>query len=75
MKPRVRPLSNLYYRWGKRLGLDAETVARSLEAQKIIIRIDADHYSESPRNKVPHAEFERLVVDTLLAWKECYGLT
>lgn len=30
MKPRKRPLKNLYYRWGRRFGLDAEEVATAL---------------------------------------------
>jgi hypothetical protein len=61
MRPRIRPLSNLYHRWGRAAGLDAEQVADALEAAGIIERIGPDQYRETTRPKVPKPEFEQLI--------------
>lgn len=46
MKPRIRPVSNLYFRFGQRLGVSGEFVATALEARGIITRIGVDKYQE-----------------------------
>jgi hypothetical protein len=65
MKPRIRPLANLFHRWGAKLGLDAEQVANALEAARLIERIGADSYRETTRERVPREEFERMVSEAL----------
>ncbi len=46
MKPRIRPLSNLYFRWGKKLNMSTEQVAQILVARGVIKLIGLDRYQE-----------------------------
>lgn len=75
MKPRVRPISNLYFRWGKKLELDAEDVATALERAGFIERVGAELYSEIKRDvKLPDDEFNDLILTTLINYKgQTYG--
>ena len=69
MKPRIRRLANLYHRWGRQLGLDAEQVAIALEHARLIERIDADRYRETVTSrKVSTADFEAEVSRILKGW-------
>lgn len=66
MKPRSRRLSNLWFRYGKDRGLDAEEVAEALEVAGLIERLERDRYREveqKPRLKLE--AFEKLVSEAL----------
>jgi hypothetical protein len=71
MKPRVRPISNLYFRWGQKVDLNADDVANALERAGLITRIGTDSYQEVKREtKLPNEEFENLILKTLNRYKE-----
>ncbi len=65
MKPRARPISNLYFRWGKGLGLSAEACAAALVKTGLIELISDGNYREVIHEKVPLDEYER-TVNTIL---------
>lgn len=65
MRPRIRPLSNLWFRWGRSAGLEAEEVASRLEAAGLILRVGPGAYREVERPRVPRLEFESLVASAL----------
>ena len=70
MKPRLRPLSHLFHRWGRHVALDAETCALALTQAGIIQRIDATHYRENERDRsLPLSAYEQIVRDVLLTYK------
>ena len=65
MKPRIRKISNLYFRFGKKLNLGAEEVALILEKLNLIERIGQDKYREiREKNLKPH-EYQ-LIAEELL---------
>lgn len=70
MKPRVRPISNLYFRWGRDLGLESEEVAVALQAADLITRIGPTMYSETPKPKVPLETYNKIILDILNLYKE-----
>jgi hypothetical protein len=66
MKPRTRSLSNLYHRYGRERGLEAEEVSDALEAEGLIERISADSYRERERKpRLEKEAFEALVHEVL----------
>ncbi len=66
MSPRVRPISNLYYRYGKTLGLEGSAVAQALLDAGIIQMVGLDHYSEVETLKnLESTEFEKLVSNAI----------
>ena len=66
MKPRIRPLSNLYHRWGAALGLTAEACARALSAAGLLRMLDRNHYSEVlPDPPLSLADWDALILRTL----------
>lgn len=69
MKPRIRPLSNLFHRWGRHLGVDAEFVARALETRGIIERIGPDQYRERELRRIPKADFDRQVIEAIMKYR------
>lgn len=69
MKARIRPISNLYHRWGERLNVDAEDVANALQAVGLIKRIGSDKYQEIERVKVPRDEYNQLVERAIKAYR------
>jgi len=70
VKPRVRPISNLYHRWGRRHGLTGDAVLKALIECRVIIRVDSDHYAELPQTpKMPVEAFEawvNLILETVI---------
>lgn len=69
MKPRTRSIRNLFYRWGRALGLGPRECATALESAGIIILTpDGVHYyeTESARALAPDA-FENAIRDALLS--------
>lgn len=73
MKPRIRPIANLYFRWGRALRLDAESIAHALESAGLIERIGANRYREIIAVKRPRAEYEMTVHDILTLHKAQTG--
>lgn len=75
MKPRTRSISNLYFRWGSKIKLDAEDVAIALERAGLIERIGPDRYREVARaEKMPEEKFNELIFETLTSYKgQTYG--
>jgi hypothetical protein len=67
MKPRVRPIQNLYFRWGHSHGLNSQDVARILQDNGLIEILNAGtHYQETPlARKVPKENFEALITTLL----------
>lgn len=52
MKPRARPIKNLYFRWGRAVGLTGEQVAKFLKFHGLItLTPDGGHYFETPAAK------------------------
>jgi hypothetical protein len=70
MKPRIRNVSNLYFRWGEKYGLDTEDVATALEQAGLIERIGRNKYQEVKRLKVQPDEYERTIGTVLSLYKE-----
>jgi hypothetical protein len=50
MKPRARPLRNLWFRWGQHYGLNDSTVAKALESHGLI-SVEGDFYAETQKMK------------------------
>ena len=48
MKPRTRPLKNLYFRWAQHYGLNDSEVASVLESQGLITVL-GDYYQETDK--------------------------
>lgn len=69
MKPRIRQLSSLYFRYGESLDLSAEQVANVLESEGLIKRIGIDSYRESEAAKVPLEEYEANIFKILIRFK------
>lgn len=52
MKPRIRPIKNLYFRWGSQAGLTGEQVAEILVNEGLIEQAEnRDFYFETPAAK------------------------
>lgn len=68
MKPRIRSIRNLYFRWGRELGLEPEQCARVLEAEGLIeLTPDRQHYKETGKAlAIPSADYEWKIQDTLI---------
>lgn len=49
MKPRKRPIKNLFFRWGRAFGLEGPEVARLLEGAGLITLEPLDRYLETER--------------------------
>lgn len=73
MRPRIRPLSNLYHRWGEALNLNAEDVFRALEASGLVERVSPDSYRERTTKRVSRDDFERTVNKILQSYKQTKG--
>lgn len=63
MKPRIRPLSNLYHRWGRRCGLSAYEVFEVLHANGIVEPVSTEQYREI----VPNPPMKREAWDAYVA--------
>jgi len=66
MKPRIRRLSSLYFRYGKHVGMDALEVARRLEKAGLITRLGSDNYREIFCEKISPQEFHKKILDALM---------
>ncbi len=68
---RVRPIRNLYFRWGKQLGLSAEDCARALAFDGLIeLTQDQSHYCETELAKALESEiFDARAKDVLMTEK------
>lgn len=73
MKPRIRPLSNLYHRWGRRLGVSAERVAKALVIYGVIERVGDHSYRETrlpSKGRMTKAAYDALVIDYIRQYVE-----
>jgi hypothetical protein len=68
MKPRTRHISNLYYRWGHRIQLDAIDCFKALADAGAIERAGEDTYSETPNSVSPDL-YDDLIMDILTDYK------
>jgi hypothetical protein len=80
MKPRWRPIKNLYFRWGREVDLDAEAVALILERAGLIdLGIERTHYYETDKARaIPKDRYDMAVKDVLIlailenkGWDKC----
>lgn len=69
MKPRIRSILNLYYRWGFKLGLSAHETAQALEQAGMIERESPEKYREVVTEKLSPSEFDEKVYEVLCAYK------
>lgn len=65
MKPRVRSIKNLYFRYGQHIGLEAEDVAIALQEAGCITRIGPALYSETQQPKLTDDAYRRLIENIL----------
>lgn len=65
MKPRIRPLSSLYFRWGRSIGLEAEDVAIALEDAGVITMVSHDKYVEVKNERLSPELYEEIVMNIL----------
>ena len=75
MRPRKRPISQLWYRWGRAADLDAAHVANALQSAGLIEFCGADaggrptHYVETDLlRKIPPYDFESTIREALSAY-------
>jgi hypothetical protein len=67
MKPRIRHIKNLWFRWGQRLNLEPEACAESLsQAGLIALTLDGTHYVETEKARsIPKNKFDQTILNTL----------
>jgi hypothetical protein len=76
-KPRVRPLSNLYHRWGRALSLDSSDVGAALWEAKVIEYLPPNegetsvtHYRETARfSNLSTAKYEEMINEILTTYR------
>lgn len=74
MKPRARSIGNLYFRWGRRAGLNAEEVAQALEEVGLIERLEGFKYRERDGPKIDKGKYNAMVLEVLEAFKRGRGI-
>lgn len=66
MKPRLRPISNLYFRFGGGSDLQFSQIAKALSEVGIIKLVGLDHYYDVENvPKLDAAEYERKIRNAL----------
>ncbi len=67
MKPRSRPVRNLYFRYGARLGVEPFDIARVLEKHGLItLNTVRDRYTETEKAlNIPKEQYSIMIFDLL----------
>lgn len=69
MKPRIRPISNLYFKYGRAHGLEALQVRDALFEAGAIELVGTDHYREFENKDLSKDVYESAMHDIVYGYK------